>query len=116
MFPLNNSDPRRRPRRGPDGQEMRNLSKGVEVGGGGLGVTQPHWSDDESEMPPAKRTRENGYASEHPVVTDYDEMWAQHIPDTRNVILTPPSMVSDSFLSCAISEFRSYSKFYEYLL
>uniref|UniRef100_A0A0A9W2B0 Neurogenic locus Notch protein n=1 Tax=Lygus hesperus TaxID=30085 RepID=A0A0A9W2B0_LYGHE len=71
---------------------MRNLSKGVEVGG----VTQPHWSDDESELPPAKRARDNGYASDHTAVTDYDEMWTQHIPDTRNVILTPPSMETHS--------------------
>lgn len=71
---------------------MRNLSKGVEVGG----ITQPHWSDDEGELPPAKRARDNGYASDHTAVTDYDEMWTQHIPDTRNVILTPPSMETHS--------------------
>lgn len=85
------SGPRRRSRRrGPDGQEMRNLSKGVEVSGG---LGPPHWSDDEGDLPPAKRARDNGYASDHTAVTDYDDMWAHHVPDTRNVILTPPSMV-----------------------
>jgi hypothetical protein len=70
---------------------MRNLSKGVEVSG--IGVPHTHWSDDESELPPAKRARDNGYASDHTVVTEYDDMWAHQMPDTKNVILTPPSMV-----------------------
>lgn len=94
-FLRTNSGPRRRSRRrGPDGQEMRNLSKGAEVGGGG--IVPPHWSDDEGDLPPAKRARDNGYASDHTAVTDYDDMWAHHVPDTRNVILTPPSMESQS--------------------
>lgn len=65
----------------------------MEVGGG---TQPPHWSDDE-ELPPAKRVRDNGYASDQTAVTDYDEMgWAGHMPDTRNVILTPPSMETHS--------------------
>lgn len=78
---------RRSRRRGPDGQEMRNLSKQqmVEVAG-------PHWSDDESDMPPSKRARDTGYASDHTVVTEYEDMWGQ--ARAPHAILTPPSMVS----------------------
>lgn len=78
---------RRSRRRGPDGQEMRNLSKQqmVEVAG-------PHWSDDESDIPPSKRARDTGYASDHTVVTEYEDMWGQ--ARAPHAILTPPSMVS----------------------
>lgn len=83
-------------RRGPDGQEMRNLKQPsinclevppMSVNHGG------HWSDDESELPPTKRARDNGYASDHTAITDYEDMWGQQHMDSRPVILTPPSMV-----------------------
>lgn len=98
---------------------MRNLSKGVEVGGGG--IVPPHWSDDEGDLPPAKRARDNGYASDHTAVTDYDDMWSHHVPDPRNVILTPPSMVSfsrtyinlNSYISsCKIIFYYTYAVFF----
>lgn len=78
---------------------MRNLNKqpsinclevpqiGVNHGG--------HWSDDESELPPAKRARDNGYSSDHTAITDYEDMWSQQHMDNRNVILTPPSLVCE---------------------
>lgn len=72
---------------------MRNLNKQqiacVEVPGA-------HWSDDESELPPSKRARDNGYASDHTAITDYEDLWNQTHLDGRppHAILTPPSLVS----------------------
>lgn len=100
---------RRSRRRGPDGQEMRNLNK-VPLGGCmdldvGNGRANQQWSDDESDMHPAKRMRaiEPGYASDHTVVTEYEEaeprMWTQQHLDAAEVhnrpeacVLTPPSL------------------------
>lgn len=96
-------------RRGPDGQEMKNLNKGNSMspldtelpGGGGMGL--PHhgqWSDDESEMSPRKRMRvcDQGYASDHTVMTEYGEQetrpWTQTHLDAADLrqqgLLSPP--------------------------
>lgn len=130
-FLRNNSGPRRRSRRrGPDGQEMRNLNKQASVGcmdvdmggvgNGGMHTTIPgsggvrpgtQWSDDECDLPPPKRIRacgDAGYASDHTVITDYEDaiaasgeprMWSQQHLDAADIrtrpdqgILTPPSM------------------------
>ena len=98
---------RRSRRRGPDGQEMRNLNKqpsincmDIDVGNG----RAQQWSDDESDLPPSKRMRaiEPGYASDHTAITDYEEteprMWTQQHFDAAEIrrqdagILTPPSL------------------------
>lgn len=96
-------------RRGPDGQEMRNLSKNSSLGcmdqdynsnGQHMGHRQ-QWSDDESEMPQPKRMRvlEAEYASDHTVVTDYEEAeprhWTQQHLEAADIrppasMLTPP--------------------------
>jgi Notch-like protein len=100
---------RRSRRRGPDGQEMRNLNKqppGINCMDLDVGNGRAHqWSDDESDLPPSKRMRaiEPGYASDHTVVTDYEEaeprMWTQQHLDAAEVhnrpeagVLTPPSL------------------------
>jgi Notch-like protein len=115
LFLFSSGQRRQSRRRGPDGQEMRNLNKqppgcidvdipphamGGQHGGG------PQWSDDESDLPPPKRIRacEAGYASDHTAITDYDEseprMWAQQHLEAADIrqrpdpaILTPPSLV-----------------------
>lgn len=98
-------------RRGPDGQEMRNLNKqpagciDVDIPPHAMGGG-PQWSDDESDLPPPKRIRacEAGYASDHTAITDYDEneprMWTQQHLEAADIrqrpdpaILTPPSLV-----------------------
>lgn len=93
-------------RRGPDGQEMRNLNKNPSIACMDLdmGTHGPHigqqWSDDESDMAqPKKRMRvfETGYASDHTVITDYEEaeprVWTQqHLEGTD--IRPPPSMLT----------------------
>ncbi|CAB0039615.1 unnamed protein product [Trichogramma brassicae] len=98
---------RRSRRRGPDGQEMRNLKQQqpgnncmeLDMGNGHA----PQWSDDESDLPPSKRRRaiEPGYSSDHTVITDYEEaeprMWTQQHFEAAEIrrpdagILTPPS-------------------------
>lgn len=84
---FSSSEHRRSHRRGPDGQEMRNITKMqsgvtcIQVGGG-------HYSDDESDLPPAKRARENT------IISEYEDMWNPSLHDDRPVILTPPSLVS----------------------
>lgn len=117
----NNSSTRRRSRRrGPDGQEMRNLNKGsmgcidLDINGGHMGP--PHWSDedDEGSAPPrAKRARgpgdangaPGGYASDHTAITDYEEaghdgrVWTQQHLDAADIrvppsMMTPPTIVS----------------------
>lgn len=101
---------RRSRRRGPDGQEMRNMSKQqmVEVAG-------PHWSDDESDMPPSKRARDTGYASDHTVVTEYEDMWGQ--ARAPHAILTPPSMVSTTLDFLILTKiFLSFLCFNTYIL
>lgn len=148
-FLRNNSGQRRRSRRrGPDGQEMRNLSKQASMGCidmelpphgmgapcgsiGGMSnmMAQAHWSDDESDLPPAKRMRGadmgGGYASDHTVVTDYEEaeprMWTQQHLDAADIrrpdpgIMTPP-LVSFSFtyknhlsFQCLFSKFLLFA-------
>lgn len=91
---------------------MRNLHKQPSVGcvdvdmstaGQGVG---PQWSDDEADLPPPKRLRacEAGYASDHTVVTEYEEgeprTWTQQHLEVADIrqrpdpgILTPPSLV-----------------------
>lgn len=102
------SGPRRRSRRrGPDGQEMRNLNKQPSVNCMDLDVGNgraQQWSDDESDLPPSKRMRgiEPGYASDHTAITDYEEteprMWTQQHLDAAEIrrpdagVLTPPSL------------------------
>lgn len=133
-FLRNNSGQRRRSRRrGPDGQEMRNLSKQASMGcidmelpphglGGmaGLGapcgsmggmsnmMAQSHWSDDESDLPPPKRMRGadmgGGYASDHTVVTDYEEaeprMWSQQHLDAADIRRPDPGIMTPPLVSC----------------
>lgn len=98
---------RRSRRRGPDGQEMRNLNKqpsvncmDIDMGNG----RAQQWSDDESDLPPSKRMRaiEPGYASDHTAITDYEEteprMWSQQHLEAAEIrrpdagVLTPPSL------------------------
>lgn len=98
---------RRSRRRGPDGQEMRNLNKQSSLNCIDLDVSNgrvQQWSDDESDLPPSKRMRaiEPGYASDHTVITDYEEteprMWTQQHLDAAEIrrqdagVLTPPSL------------------------
>lgn len=113
---------RRSRRRGPDGQEMRNLHKqpsggcvdvttgavpGAPVGVGTGPGQAAQWSDDEVDLHPPKRLRvgtcEAGYASDHTAVTEYEEgearTWTQQhleVADMRHrpdpAILTPPSL------------------------
>lgn len=98
---------RRSRRRGPDGQEMRNLNKQPSVNCMDLdvgNVRTQQWSDDESDLPPSKRMRaiEPGYASDHTAITDYEEteprMWTQQHLDAAEIrrpdagVLTPPSL------------------------
>ena len=108
------NDHRRSRRRGPDGQEMRNLGKGhpmdmdLDSGTSGMGIgydgmltdVTSQCSDD-SDRPPSKRMRsDGGYASDHTLFTDFDEIdprpWThQHMEaaDIRHpdlLALTPP--------------------------
>ncbi|KAF4523890.1 hypothetical protein B566_EDAN016082 [Ephemera danica] len=113
-FLRNNSGQRRRShRRGPDGQEMRNLNKqassncldfDMAMGGMPPNMTQnqgPHWSDDdESDLPPPKRMRgpgdvsnNIGYSSDHTNITEYEEpeprVWTQHHLDAADISRRP---------------------------
>lgn len=81
----NSSERRRSRRRGPDGQEMRNISQ---LQSNVTCISSGQWSDEESDLPPAKRPRDNT------VISDYDDVWNQSLHDDRPIILTPPSMVS----------------------
>ena len=83
------SEQRRSHRRGPDGQEMHHINKlqssisHIHVG---------RYSDEESDLPPAKRARDN-----NTVISDYEDMWHNPvIHEDRPTILTPPSLVSCS--------------------
>jgi Notch-like protein len=121
-FLRNNSGQRRRShRRGPDGQEMRNLNKqassgcidfDLAMGGMPPNVTQnqgPHWSDDdESDLPPPKRMRgpgdisnNIGYSSDHTNITEYEEpeprVWTQHHLDAADISRRPD--ISSSILT-----------------
>jgi Notch-like protein len=103
---LSNTGPRRRSRRrGPEGQELRNMSKnasipGIEIDNHGQHGHVPQWSDDDSDMPQPKRFRglEAGYASDHTGITDYEEaeprVWSQQHLEAADVkpisMLTPP--------------------------
>lgn len=106
-FLRTNSGTRRRSRRrGPDGQEMRNLNKNPSLGcmdldigmhGQHMGHSQ-QWSDDESELaPPKRRAIEAGYASDHTAITDYEEAeprpWTQQHLEAAD-IRPPPSMLT----------------------
>lgn len=97
---------RRSRRRGPDGQEMRNLNKQQIAC---VEIPATHWSDDESELPPSKRARDNGYASDHTAITDYEDLWSQTHLDGRppHAILTPPSLVSNYFRALGCKEISS---------
>lgn len=89
-------------RRGPDGQEMRNLNKTSSLAcidasvNGQMGHSH-QWSDDESQAP--KRTR-NVYDYDHTASTDYEEpnnrCWTQQHFEAAAIriptsIMTPPS-------------------------
>lgn len=94
----------RRPRRGPEGQELKNLGKNQAIPG--MELDSQHgqvsqYSDDDSYQGyplPAKRGRvEPGYASDHTGITEYEEAvprWTQaHLEaaDMRpSAMLTPP--------------------------
>jgi len=87
---------------------MKNLNKNGsmsplegEINSHGMGIQHSgHWSDDESEMSPRKRMRvsDQGYASDHTVMTEYGEPenrgWTQTHLDAADLrhpsILTPP--------------------------
>lgn len=93
-FLRNNSGPRRQSRRrGPDGQEMRHIANGKQDNISCLQVNLERWSDDESEFPPAKRTRDNGYGSD-PIqeYVDAQDLWSQNHLDRKPQIMTPPSL------------------------
>lgn len=91
-------------RRGPDGQEMRNLNKNssiADMNSAHMGHSQ-HWSDDESDIPQAKRMRgiDQGYSSDHTIATDYEEaqgpVWSQQHFDAGDIriplsMMTPPA-------------------------
>lgn len=124
-FLRNNSGQRRRShRRGPDGQEMRNLKNqppgclDIDSVMGGMPPNMTHgqhWSDDdESDLPPPKRMRgpgdmanNIGYSSDNTNITDYEEpeprVWTQHHLDAADIarrpdtssMLTPPSGETD---------------------
>lgn len=81
-FLTNNNEHRRSRRKGPDGQEMRNMKQQAISC---LEGNSNHWSDDESELPPAKRARGGD--------SEYEHMWPPHSGDNQNsLILTPPSL------------------------
>lgn len=80
------SEQRRSHRRGPDGQEMHHINKlqsnisHIHVG---------RYSDEEGDLPPAKRARDNT------IISDYEDMWNNPaLHEDRPTILTPPSLVS----------------------
>lgn len=99
---------RRSKRRGPDGQEMRNLNKNSSIPcmdvdinhhGQHVGPGQ-QWSDDESDLPqPTKRMRvfDAGYGSDNTGITDYEEtegrVWTQTHLEAADIRL-PPSMMT----------------------
>lgn len=104
---------RRSRRRGPDGQEMRNLNKqpsincmDIDVGNGRV----QHWSDDESDLP-AKRPRTA--ISDHTAITDYEETeprrWTQQHLDAAEIprpdagVLTPPDQDVDARGPCGMT-------------
>lgn len=98
---------RRSRRRGPDGQEMRNLNKNPSFTGMDVDVNQhgqhigpgQQWSDDESDLPQPKRMRviDAGYSSDHTAITDYEEteprVWTQTHLEAAD-IRVPPSMMT----------------------
>lgn len=83
------SSDRRRSRRRPDGQEMRSISQ---LQSNVTCISSGQWSDEDSDLPPAKRPRDNT------VISDYDDPWNQSLHDDRPIILTPPSMVRITFV------------------
>lgn len=66
-------------------------------------ISSGQWSDDDSDLPPAKRARDNT------IISDYDDVWNQSLHDDRSIILTPPSMVSELTFVFLIA--RSYRFF-----
>lgn len=84
-------------RRGPDGQEMRNLHKQAALDHDRYTGPNQHWSDDEPQ-PKKSRGLDGGYASDHTVVTDYEEAeprhWTQQHLEAADIrppaMLTPP--------------------------
>ncbi len=89
------STAQRRSRRRPDGQEMRNISK-LQPSVTCIPVNSSRYSDDESDLPPTKRARDNT------IISDYEDMWAPSLHDDRPIILTPPSLVSPNSLLAII--------------
>ena len=113
---------RRSRRRGPDGQEMKNLGKGLQPfdfeidSGNGTGTSTydgitdvTSQCSDDSDRPPSKRMRsDTGYASDHTLCTDYEDIdprpWtSQHMeaadirrPDIHHA-LTPPDSHQPNF-------------------
>lgn len=89
-------------RRGPDGQEMRNLNKASLADmNGGINHSQ-QWSDDESDLPQPKRMRgiDLGYSSDHTIITEYEEadprVWSQQHLEAADIrvpqaMMTPPN-------------------------
>lgn len=115
---------RRSRRKGPDGQEMRTLGvkghpmdldmdsansgTGYSMGYDGIATDVTSQYSDDSDRPPSKRMRsETGYASDHTLYTDYDEIdprpWThQHLEaaDIRHpdiLALTPPEAQKSNF-------------------
>lgn len=95
--------PRTGTRRGPDGQEMRNLNKNSSLACiADMHMTSGHsqqWSDDES-APKRSRMCEIGYNSDHTTVTEYEEAtpreWTQLHYEASSMqlpssIMTPPT-------------------------
>jgi len=73
-------------RRGPDGQEMHHIRK-LQPSVNHIQIE--HYSDEENDLPPVKRARDNT------IISDYEDMWNNPMMrDDRPTILTPPSLVS----------------------
>lgn len=83
------TDTRRSRRRGPDGQEMLNIDR-MRAGNTCIPIGSGRYSDEESDLPPAKRARDNT------IISDYEDLWNTPLRDDRPIILTPPSLVSIS--------------------
>lgn len=70
---------------------MRNINK-LQPSVTCIQVNSGHYSDDETDMPPMKRIRENT------IISEYEDMWTPSLHDDRPIILTPPSLVSDCII------------------
>lgn len=112
FFTASTTGPRRHSRRrGPDGQEMRNLNKNnslaciddVNMNSGHMGHSQ-QWSDDESDIQQPKRLKmtDTDYSNDiHPhAIIDYEKterrVWSQQHLDAADIrippsVMTPPA-------------------------